>query len=139
MFALRCKKKFQVVQSVTALFVVRGHGLAGVRPGLQVGRRARRDALWRTTAARQQGKRSTEPACFARPGSWRRRGEQPEGSEPRAGPGTAEGSGSPSSLQQGREHAGRCSSQASASLQPATRAARAFEAKPAELHAERKG
>src|SRR5437870_13765298 len=86
MFALQCQKKFQVVQSVTALFVLRGHGLAGVRPGLQVGRRARRDTLWRTTTARQQGKRSTEPACFARPGSCRRRSEQLEGSEPRAGP-----------------------------------------------------
>src|SRR2546423_10375250 len=100
MFVLRCQKKFQVVQSVTALFVLRGRDIAGVRPGLQVGGRAWRDALWRATAARQQGERSTEPACFARPGRCRRRGEQPEGPGPRAGPGAAEESGSPSSSQQ---------------------------------------
>src|SRR6266581_306692 len=29
MFALQCQKKFQVVQSVTALFVLRGRGRAG--------------------------------------------------------------------------------------------------------------
>src|SRR6266705_3102893 len=116
MFALQCQKKFQVVQSVTALFVLRGRGRAGVRPSLQVDRRTRRDTLWRTPAAGQQGKRSAEQACFARPGRRRRRGEQPEGSE-----------------------AGRGSGQAPATLQSATRSARAFEAKPPELYAERKG
>src|SRR5206468_10638193 len=116
MFVLQCQKKFQVVQSVTALFVLRGRGRARVRPGLQVGRRARRDALWRTTSPGQQGKRSPEQACVARPGRYRRRGEQPEGSEPRAGPGTAQGSGSPSGRQQGCKPAGGGSGQASPTL-----------------------
>src|SRR6266568_4155954 len=139
MFALRCQKKFQVVQSVTALFDLPGRGRARVCPSLQVGGRTRRDSLWRATAAGQQGKRSTEPACFARSGRCRCRGEQPEGSEPRAKPDTAEGSGSPSKPHQDRKQAGRGNGQAPATLQPATCFARAFEAKPAQLHAERKG
>src|SRR4029077_14237488 len=136
MFALQCQKKFQVVQSVTALFDLPGRGRASVRPSLQVGGRTGRDSLWRATAPGQQGERGTEQACVARPGRCRRRGEQPEGPEPRAGPSAAEGSGSPSKPKEGRKQAGRGSCQASAALQPATRLARASEAKPAHLHAE---
>src|SRR6266853_1238336 len=148
MFVLKCQKKFQVVQSVTALFVLRGRGRARVRPSLQVGGRTRGDALWRATSSGQQGKRSSEPVSVARPGCGRRgeqpegpgrRGKQAEGSERRAGRGAAEGSGSPSGPRQRSEHAAGRSHQAPATLRPATRPARAFEAEPAQLHAERKG
>ena len=81
MFAPQCQKKFQVVQGVTALFYPPGHGHGGVRPSLQMGRRAGRDTLRRAAAAGQQGKRSAEQARFAPPGERRQqRNQSTEGS-----------------------------------------------------------
>src|SRR6266850_2466674 len=58
MFALLCQKKFQVVQSVTALFDLRGGGRSGVRSGVQMGGRAGRNPLWRASAPGRKSERS---------------------------------------------------------------------------------
>jgi len=122
MFAPECQKKFQVVQSVTALSCPRGGGRAGPRPGVQMGRRKRRNALWRAASTGPQSERGAEQAWIACPGDRRGQSKQPtEGSRFRRRRYSAR------TARSSCRQAGAGSVTSSGTVHPATRTARAPE------------